>query len=283
MYQFLRQSLLLLLPALLAVMLPQCRGQKEEVPLSSPAASLPADTSSRIPLPAVAPTAVTPTAHESMPVPRSLYKLKPLSDEQLAEYRRNIAAEIAAGRSLSSHAREMLELVPFFHFKPDDVIADIGAGTGYFQLTLLEHHVPFGRIYAVDIDDAALDILWYILEKAEYPGRERVIPHLSAPEDVRLPAASLDVATVISSPFFRAELRPDGRLEPPSASLACLRTLHRAMKDGALLHVVEFNMDFCRDERALLLPLEQAGFRLLEKHDRRVFDTTCCHFVLRRE
>jgi len=227
--------------------------------------------------------AAPPSARESLPVPRSLYKLKPLSDEQLAEYRRNIDAEISAGRSFSSQTREMIELVPFFHFKPDDVIADIGAGTGYFQLTLLEQKVSFGKIYAVDIDDTALDILRYILDQAAYPGRERVIPHLSAPEDVRLPAASLDVATVISSPFFRAETQPDGALRPPSASLTCLRTLHRAMKNGALLHVVEFNMDFCREDRALLLPLEQAGFLLLEKHDRRVFDTTCCHFVLRKE
>ncbi|MGA2037755.1 MAG: methyltransferase domain-containing protein [Bryobacteraceae bacterium] len=74
------------------------------------------------------------------------------------------------------------EVVMALDLKPTETIADIGAGTGYFARRLAHHA---GKVYAVDIDAKLLAI-----------ARDQALANLetvlSAPDDPRLPANSID-------------------------------------------------------------------------------------------
>jgi SAM-dependent methyltransferase len=102
---------------------------------------------------------------------------------------------------------------------PDAVLADIGAGSGYYSFRLARR-LPKGRVVAVDIQPEMLDFLR--AESAKL-GVTNVQPHLGAIDDVKLPPASLDAALMVDAyhefdhpvemlASLRAALKPKGRI-----------------------------------------------------------------------
>jgi predicted methyltransferase len=102
---------------------------------------------------------------------------------------------------------------------PAGVVADIGAGSGYFTRRLA-YQVPEGRVYAVDVDGAFED---YILENRESWGTPNIEPHLALYEDPLLPPGQLDLVFTANTYAYirdraayfskvREALKPDGRL-----------------------------------------------------------------------
>ncbi len=79
--------------------------------------------------------------------------------------------------------------------RPDDVVADIGAGTGYFTLRMAAR-VPEGAVYAVDVQPEMLAMLE---ERAAQEGAANVVPVLGAEDDPNLPAASVDLALMVDA------------------------------------------------------------------------------------
>lgn len=119
--------------------------------------------------------------------------------------------------------REMQELpdrvVRALGLRPNDVVADIGAGTGYFTFRI-SPRVPDGRVLAVDIDQEMLDL---IRNRADRRGVNNVEPILGTVMDPRLPEDSVDLVLIVftytqlSHPHemmshIREALRPGGRL-----------------------------------------------------------------------
>ena len=102
----------------------------------------------------------------------------------------------------------------------DMVVADIGAGTGYYSRRIAARLGPRGRVYAVDVQPEMLALL---RENAVKAGLHNIEPVLAAPDDVHLPAESIDLALLVdvyhelSAPYevlastVRA-LRPGGRV-----------------------------------------------------------------------
>lgn len=78
---------------------------------------------------------------------------------------------------------------------PADVVADIGAGTGYFTFRLSER-VPHGRVYAVDIQEEMLDI---IRERIRERGLTNIEPVRGTETDPNLPHATVDVALMVDA------------------------------------------------------------------------------------
>jgi ubiquinone/menaquinone biosynthesis C-methylase UbiE len=100
------------------------------------------------------------------------------------------------------------------------VVADIGAGVGYFTWRLAERIGPTGKVYAVDIQPGMLDQLRHNMAEHKLANYEAV---LGAADDPRLPAARIDLALLVdvyhefSQPQkmlrqIRASLKPDGRM-----------------------------------------------------------------------
>jgi ubiquinone/menaquinone biosynthesis C-methylase UbiE len=79
--------------------------------------------------------------------------------------------------------------------KPTDVVADIGAGTGYFSFRIAKK-VPKGKVLAVDIQKQMLDIMNRI---AKREGVMNVEPVLGTIEDPNLPEAGVDLALMVDA------------------------------------------------------------------------------------
>ena len=101
----------------------------------------------------------------------------------------------------------------------DAVVADIGAGTGYFTFRLAAR-VPVGQVYAVDIQTEMLDI---IRKRMRRRSVENVVPVLGSTDDPGLPQGAIDAVLLVDAyhefdhPFemmhgIVQSLRPGGRV-----------------------------------------------------------------------
>jgi ubiquinone/menaquinone biosynthesis C-methylase UbiE len=83
------------------------------------------------------------------------------------------------------------QVVKALDLKDGEVVADIGAGTGYFSRPLARAVAPDGSVYAVDV---AADILAYLKERADQENIHNIKTIVSRPADPMLPVNSLDLA-----------------------------------------------------------------------------------------
>lgn len=86
-------------------------------------------------------------------------------------------------------------LVQALDLRPTDVVADIGAGTGYYTFRI-SPRVPQGRVLAVDIQRPMLEQIEARVE-ADSIGNVETI--LGTVENPNLPAEAIDVALIIVS------------------------------------------------------------------------------------
>lgn len=146
------------------------------------------------------------------------------------------------------------------------VIADVGAGSGYFTWPLSAVVGASGRVVAVDIDPEAVA---FLKERAtrEPLAHDNLEVVLSQPDDVTLPAGSLDWALMVQAHFYLPT--PDGTVDP--AAIACLRSLHEALKPDGRLAVIEFRDDPSRGAVVpltdILRPFEEVGFVVQSEYD----------------
>ena len=110
-------------------------------------------------------------------------------------------------------------LIANLPLEPDFVVADIGAGTGYFSLPIAAR-VPQGRVLAVDIRPEMLEI---ISSRIVQSGIANVEPVLGGIDSPNLAASSIDLAFIVdayhefSHPFEMGQglfeaLKPGGQL-----------------------------------------------------------------------
>ena len=139
------------------------------------------------------------------------------------------------------HLREPSRIAPLFRssareidlselgISSSSVIADIGCGTGAFEVALLERRQPFARLYAVDIDERVLKFVGFTLAESRYEGRERVTMVHSKMDDVKLPRGSIDIAFMHNTRFGmrhgEAPLEGDLLRERDQAMISLKRSL----------------------------------------------------------
>src|SRR5712692_6798583 len=83
------------------------------------------------------------------------------------------------------------EIVQALALKNGDVVADIGAGTGYFTRRLAKAVAPDGKVYAVDV---AADVLGYLEEQVNKEGLRNIVTVVSREDDPMLPKNAVDLA-----------------------------------------------------------------------------------------
>ena len=138
------------------------------------------------------------------------------------------------------------------------VVADIGAGSGYYSTRLARLVGTEGRVYANDIQPAMLDIIRGRIERERIPNIELV---LGTTTDPRLPRAAVDLAIMVD--VYHEFSQPQ----------VMLRRIREALKPGGRLVLLEYRGE---DPRVPILPahkmtvaqakteVEAEGFRLAD-------------------
>lgn len=80
------------------------------------------------------------------------------------------------------------------NLRPGEVVADIGAGTGYFSRALAQRVGRTGRVLAVDIQPEMLTLLTNTSTRL---GLTNIVPVLGTEQDPRLPAAAVDLVLMV--------------------------------------------------------------------------------------
>jgi ubiquinone/menaquinone biosynthesis C-methylase UbiE len=140
-----------------------------------------------------------------------------------------------------------------------DVVADIGAGTGYFSRMMAGRVAPDGKVYAVDIQPQMLDML---SELARREGLTNIVPILGEEDDPRLAPGSFDWVLLVDAYH---------EFQQPDVMLAKIR---EALAPGGRVALAEYRLEgdtarhIRRDHRMsveqVLAEWEPAGFELLE-------------------
>lgn len=144
---------------------------------------------------------------------------------------------------------------------PGAVVADIGAGSGYFTRRLAAR-VPEGRVYAVDIDS---EFEAYVRTNRESWGTPNIEPIMGHYDDPKLPAASVDlVLSVNAYAYIRDRPAYFGRVRQalrPGGALAVLdfRPSAAVGDDVAPAPEHRVSVELAREE------LAQAGFTVLQE------------------
>jgi ubiquinone/menaquinone biosynthesis C-methylase UbiE len=99
------------------------------------------------------------------------------------------ALTLESGRRLGN--LEIDEVVSRMGLRPGDVVADVGAGTGVFSVSLARAAGPTGTVLAVEIDPGFLPM---IEQKAVDGGVDNVQAVLGEFTDPKLPRRDIDVA-----------------------------------------------------------------------------------------
>jgi ubiquinone/menaquinone biosynthesis C-methylase UbiE len=140
------------------------------------------------------------------------------------------------------------QVVAALKLRPTDVVADLGAGTGLFEVALAKA-VPSGRVYAVELDEAFFP---HIQAKVKAAGVTNVRTVPGKFTDPSLPGRDVDVA------FFHDVLH---HVEDRAAYL---KTLTGYLKPGARIVVVEFmSADSPHKDQPALVVSKEQGAQLL--------------------
>ncbi|MGH7872360.1 MAG: class I SAM-dependent methyltransferase [Candidatus Binatia bacterium] len=81
------------------------------------------------------------------------------------------------------------EVLAALNIKAGEVIADIGAGSGYFTFRLAQHVSAKGKVYAVDVSP---DMIKHINRRIRELKATNVVSVLADPDDPLLPDPSVD-------------------------------------------------------------------------------------------
>jgi precorrin-6B methylase 2 len=149
--------------------------------------------------------------------------------------------------------------IALLELKPDDVLADIGAGSGYYSFRIARK-LPRGKVVAVDIQPEMLDFLK--TESAKL-GVTNVQPHLGAIDDVKLPPASIDAALMVDAYH---------EFDHPVEMLASLRS---ALKPKGRIYVLEYRAE---DDNVPIKP----HHKMTEAQARKEFEAAGFRFVINK-
>jgi ubiquinone/menaquinone biosynthesis C-methylase UbiE len=90
---------------------------------------------------------------------------------------------------------EPQKMVGALKLKSTDVVADIGAGTGYIS-QLLARQVPDGKVLAVDVQPEMVELLKQRIKKSKIAN---IQPRLGTEKSPELPPASIDLAIMVDA------------------------------------------------------------------------------------
>jgi ubiquinone/menaquinone biosynthesis C-methylase UbiE len=142
-----------------------------------------------------------------------------------------------------------------------EVVADIGAGPGYFALRFARAVGDEGRVYAVDVSP---DMVRHLNRRLRDEGIRNVVTVLADPDDPLLPDGSVDRFVIVDT-WHHVEDQP-----------GYLAKMKRMLRPGGRVVHIDFHkrdlpvgpptsMKIARDD--IVAQMEEAGYRLAGEHD----------------
>jgi ubiquinone/menaquinone biosynthesis C-methylase UbiE len=141
------------------------------------------------------------------------------------------------------------------------VVADLGAGSGWFTTRLAARVGPNGKVYAEDIQSQMLSAIQLRVSRE---GLRNVQPVLGTPSDPRLPAARLDAVLIVDAYH---------EMENP---VVLLHNVAASLKPTGLVGIVDFTkegfgpgppMEERVDPKQVIRDAQAAGLRLYSRPD----------------
>ena len=123
--------------------------------------------------------------------------------------------------------------------KPGMVVADVGAGTGYYARRMAPLVGSSGIVYGVDVQPEMLRLL---VDGAKAAGLGNIKPVLASTTDLKLPDASIDLAIMVD--VYHELAYP----------FEVMQSLLRALKPGGKVVFVEYRLE---DPRVPIKPLHK--------------------------
>ncbi len=141
---------------------------------------------------------------------------------------------------------------------PNSIVADVGAGTGYFSIRIARRLGPDGKVLATDVQPEMLRQLTENMKKAGLKNIDRI---LAAANDAKLPAGKVDLVLMVDVYH---------ELQDPERTMAQVRKSLKA--DGRLVLVeyrgedpsVPIKPEHKTTLRQIRYEIEPMGFRLKE-------------------
>ena len=152
------------------------------------------------------------------------------------------------------------EVLSVLKIKPGEVIADIGAGTGYFTFRLAHFVGDKGKVYAVDVSP---DMIRHLNRRIRDTKAANVVSILAEPDDPLLPDRSVD-RIFICDVWHHVENQ-----------MKYLSLMKKILKPGGEVVMIDFQkrelpfgppmqMKIARED--LLKQMEAGGFRVAKEH-----------------
>jgi ubiquinone/menaquinone biosynthesis C-methylase UbiE len=152
------------------------------------------------------------------------------------------------------------EVLAALKLKPGEVIADIGAGSGYFTFRLAHNVGEKGKVYAVDVSP---DMILHINRRIRATQANNIVSILADPEDPLLPDQSVNR-------FFICDVWH--HVENPKKYLSLMKKM---LRPGGEVVLIDFHkkelpvgpppqMKIARED--LIQQMQSNGFRLTKEH-----------------
>lgn len=154
------------------------------------------------------------------------------------------------------------EIIKAMNIKNGDVVADLGAGTGYFTRRLAVAVSPEGKALGLEVEPSMVQ---YMKEDAEKFHLKNYISKLVKYDDPLLEPKSVNVVFICDT-YHHIEDRVN-----------YLKRMSKGLKDGGRVVVVDFykkdlpvgprDVKHKLDKETVLAEFKEAGYRLIKSHD----------------
>jgi ubiquinone/menaquinone biosynthesis C-methylase UbiE len=153
------------------------------------------------------------------------------SNSPVIERRTELVDPHSAGwfyRSERVETEKPEQLLDALRIKEGDVVADIGAGPGFFSLRAAQRVGRTGKVLAVDVQPEMIDGLKMMIDKYGY---QNIVPILGSVDDPKLPRDTVDHVLIILA------------YHEFSHPAEMMRHIAEAMKPGADMLLVEYKAE----------------------------------------
>jgi SAM-dependent methyltransferase len=155
-------------------------------------------------------------------------------------------------RDKKLHVNRVMDLLGI---TPGKVVADIGAGSGWFTVRAAARVGPNGAVYGEDINPKAID---YIIARASREKLNNVKPILGSVDDTKLPANSIDAVLILKT--YHEFARP----------IPLMEKLKLSLRPGAKIGIIDRNGN--GDDHGIMpeiveSEMARAGFKRIGKYD----------------